>query len=78
VALIMTEAYCEQILVHGFFHADPHPGNLLVLPGPVVVFIDFGLSKELPPGFRLNYARLSWPSCARTTETWWKPSRARL
>ncbi|MGH2609434.1 MAG: ABC1 kinase family protein, partial [Tepidiformaceae bacterium] len=59
VALIMTEAYCEQILVHGFFHADPHPGNLLVLPGPVVVFIDFGLSKELPPGFRLNYARLS-------------------
>jgi predicted unusual protein kinase regulating ubiquinone biosynthesis (AarF/ABC1/UbiB family) len=59
VALIMTEAYCEQILVHGFFHADPHPGNLLVLPGPVVVFIDFGLSKELPPGFRVNYARLS-------------------
>jgi aarF domain-containing kinase len=59
VALIMTEAYCEQILVHGFFHADPHPGNLLVLPGPVVVFIDFGLCKELPPDFRLNYARLS-------------------
>ncbi len=58
VALIMTEAYCEQILVHGFFHADPHPGNLFVLPGPVVVFLDFGLSKELPEGFRLNYAKL--------------------
>lgn len=58
VALIMTEAYCEQILVHGYFHADPHPGNLLVLPGPQVVFIDFGLSKELPEEFRLNYARL--------------------
>lgn len=58
VALIMTEAYCEQILVHGYFHADPHPGNLFVLPGPVVVFLDFGLSKELPEGFRLNYARL--------------------
>jgi aarF domain-containing kinase len=58
VALIMTEAYCEQILVHGYFHADPHPGNLLVLPGPRVVFIDFGLSKELPEEFRLNYARL--------------------
>lgn len=58
VALIMTEAYCEQILVHGFFHADPHPGNLFVLPGPVVVFLDFGLSKELPEEFRLNYARL--------------------
>ncbi len=59
VALIMTEAYCEQILVHGFFHADPHPGNLLVLPGPKVVFIDFGLVKELPEEFRLNYAKLT-------------------
>ncbi len=59
VALIMMEAYCEQILVHGFFHADPHPGNLLVLPGPTVVFLDFGLSKELPDEFRLNYARLT-------------------
>ncbi|HEY4670141.1 MAG TPA: ABC1 kinase family protein [Tepidiformaceae bacterium] len=59
VALIMTEAYCEQILVHGYFHADPHPGNLFVLPGPVVVFLDFGLSKELPEDFRINYARLT-------------------
>jgi len=54
----LLEAYCEQILVEGFFHADPHPGNLLVLP-PVeedspatIVFIDFGLAKELPPAFR--------------------------
>jgi aarF domain-containing kinase len=59
VALIMTEAYCEQILVHGFFHADPHPGNLLILPGPQVVFIDFGLSKDLDEAFRMNYARLT-------------------
>jgi aarF domain-containing kinase len=59
VAQIMMEAYCEQILVHGFFHADPHPGNLMVLPGPTVVFLDFGLSKELPEEFRLNYARLT-------------------
>jgi len=58
VAQIMTEAYCEQILVHGFFHADPHPGNLFVLPGPIVVFLDFGLSKELPEAFRRNYAKL--------------------
>ncbi len=59
VARIMMEAYCEQILVNGFFHADPHPGNLLVLPGPVVVFLDFGLSKELPDDFRQNYARFT-------------------
>ncbi len=59
VARIMMEAYCEQILVNGFFHADPHPGNLLVLPGPVVVFLDFGLSKELPDDFRQNYNRFT-------------------
>ena len=59
VARIMMEAYCEQILVNGFFHADPHPGNLLVLPGPVVVFLDFGLSKELPDDFRQSYARFT-------------------
>ena len=55
VARIMMEAYCEQILVNGFFHADPHPGNLLVLPGPVVVFLDFGMSKHLPDDFRRTY-----------------------
>ena len=33
----------QQILVHGLFHADPHPGNILVLPGNVVGFIDFGI-----------------------------------
>lgn len=59
VAQIVMEAYCEQILVNGFFHADPHPGNLLVLPGPVVVFIDFGLSKELPEAFRRSYVLLT-------------------
>lgn len=33
----------KQILVHGLFHADPHPGNILVLPGNVVALIDFGI-----------------------------------
>lgn len=32
----------EQIFVHGFFHADPHPGNILVMENSVVCFIDFG------------------------------------
>ena len=54
VMQIIASAYAEQIFRRGFFHADPHPGNLLVRRrkddlGPEVVFLDFGLSKELPP-----------------------------
>jgi len=33
----------KQIFVHGFFHADPHPGNIFVLPDNVICLIDFGM-----------------------------------
>jgi len=33
----------KQIFVHGFFHADPHPGNLFVLPDNRICFVDFGM-----------------------------------
>jgi len=58
VAQKLTEAYLQQILLDGFFHADPHPGNLLVQPGPRLVFLDFGLTKDLPPEFPAEMARL--------------------
>lgn len=38
-----AELILEQSLVHGFFHADPHPGNLLILPGNVICFLDMGM-----------------------------------
>jgi len=37
-----TRLIMEQIFVHGFFHADPHPGNIFILPGNIVCFVDFG------------------------------------
>ncbi|MBW2367743.1 MAG: AarF/ABC1/UbiB kinase family protein, partial [Deltaproteobacteria bacterium] len=33
----------RQVFVHGFFHADPHPGNLFVLPDHVICLLDFGM-----------------------------------
>ncbi len=59
VAQRLIDVFCEQILVHGFFHADPHPGNILVQPGPRLVLLDFGLAKALPPVFRTGIARLT-------------------
>jgi len=59
VARILSEIFCHQILVDGFFHADPHPGNILVQPGPRIVLLDFGLAKDFPPGFALGVAQLT-------------------
>jgi len=52
VAKILVFAFAEMIVKFGFFHADPHPGNLMVLPGPKLVLIDFGQAKELEPEFQ--------------------------
>ncbi len=59
VAQKLTEVYCQQVLLDGIFHADPHPGNLLVQPGPRIVFLDFGLTKDLPPEFPAEMAQLT-------------------
>lgn len=39
----------DQIFRHGFFHADPHPGNIFILDGEVISFIDFGMMGSLRP-----------------------------
>ena len=48
-AQIIIDSYLKQVLEYGFFHADPHPGNLFVNPGPVVTFVDFGMMGEITP-----------------------------
>lgn len=39
----------SQLFINGYFHADPHPGNFLVLQGNVICFIDFGMVYSLRP-----------------------------
>jgi ubiquinone biosynthesis protein len=38
-----AELTFNQIFEHGFFHADPHPGNICILPGNVICYLDFGM-----------------------------------
>lgn len=48
----------KTIFQHGFFHADPHPGNIFVLPGNVIGLIDFGMMATLSLRDRESFAKL--------------------
>ncbi|WP_423218661.1 ABC1 kinase family protein [Synechococcus elongatus] len=47
ISQLNAEAYLRQVLNHGFFHADPHPGNLAVSPTGRLIFYDFGMMGEI-------------------------------
>ena len=53
---LCIEAYCKQIFVDGVYHADPHPGNLLLAANgagpPTLVFLDFGATARISPAMR--------------------------
>jgi ubiquinone biosynthesis protein len=42
-----ADAFLQQVLDYGLFHADPHPGNIFVLPDQVICMIDFGMVGRL-------------------------------
>jgi ubiquinone biosynthesis protein len=47
-----AEMYLEMIFHHGFYHGDPHPGNLVVLPGGAIGLLDFGMVARLDEPLR--------------------------
>ena len=53
-----AEVILKQILLHGVFHADPHPANVFVLPGGVICLLDFGNIGRLDRSLRERLARL--------------------
>jgi predicted unusual protein kinase regulating ubiquinone biosynthesis (AarF/ABC1/UbiB family) len=61
VAKVLFDTYLKQIFEDGFFHADPHPGNLFITPRPAteenktgwqLTFVDFGMVGSVPEGLR--------------------------
>jgi ubiquinone biosynthesis protein len=48
----LIEFYGGQLLVHGLFHADPHPGNILVQPDARIVLLDYGMVVEITSDFK--------------------------
>ena len=58
VAKALVTSFITQIMVHGVFHADPHPGNLAVNPEGQLVYYDFGLVVSLPEDLRENISRI--------------------
>ena len=65
VAATVVDMFGEQILEHGFFHGDPHPGNLLVLADGRVALLDFGQCLRLPVSVRRGFALLSHSATVR-------------
>ena len=47
-----------MIFLNGFFHADPHPGNIFVMENNVLCFVDFGMTGHLDNEFMENLAEL--------------------
>jgi predicted unusual protein kinase regulating ubiquinone biosynthesis (AarF/ABC1/UbiB family) len=59
IAKVLIVAFSEMLLQHGVFHADPHPGNLLVAAGPKLLLVDFGQVKQIGPQFRFVFAQMT-------------------
>jgi len=53
-----ADFYLSQIFEHGFFHADPHPGNIYILPGEVICLFDFGMMGTVDLNTREDFVDL--------------------
>ena len=58
VATLLMDVYADQLFERGVLHADPHPGNILVQPGPRLVLLDHGLTLALEPSFIVALERM--------------------
>ncbi|KAF7782568.1 hypothetical protein Agabi119p4_1944 [Agaricus bisporus var. burnettii] len=75
VALELSRIFGQMVFIHGWFHADPHAGNLLIRPAPSnsgspynfeIVLLDHGLYFDLDDELRVNYGRF-WLSLTESS-----------
>lgn len=57
IATRIADLVMKQIFVHGFFHADPHPGNIHIMPGNIICFLDFGMMGFLDQRTRETFSK---------------------
>ena len=73
VAAELAKVTFEQFFLHGFFHADPHPGNIFVRKTEdafALVFIDFGMMGQIDDNLRSNLQRFLFAVAARDARGW--------
>ncbi|MBF8984034.1 2-octaprenylphenol hydroxylase [Lutibacter sp. B2] len=58
IARKIAKSILEQILEDGFFHADPHPGNVMILPNNRIVFLDFGMIGKLKEQRKVQFLKI--------------------
>ncbi|CAO1617190.1 unnamed protein product [Sympodiomycopsis kandeliae] len=82
----LSRAFAEMLYIHGFFHADPHGGNVLIRPAPKesrsrhnfeVVLLDHGLYFDIDKGLRTDYARF-WLSLLSSSTPFIQAERRKL
>lgn len=54
----LVDFYTTQMLINGYFHADPHPGNILITKDSEIIFLDFGMVKSVPNDIRIAIIEL--------------------
>jgi len=53
-----ADNFLKQVFIHGLFHADPHPGNIHILPGNILCIFDFGMVGRLDDDLKLHLTEL--------------------
>ncbi len=54
----LVDAYCKMVFEDGLYHADPHPGNIMVQADGTLIFLDFGAVASLQPYMRTGFLSL--------------------